>query len=152
VNASNLDYGEIQYWDVVVEAQRALDTGKPDRVYDILLASSAVPGAFPPREIDGRLFVDGAVTGNIVYGALPREDSFVAQWMRAYPDVSVPKIRYWIIFNNPFLPPPESVQPRWTSILPRSTRIAMRSSSISSIRHLIALAENSRLKLNRDVE
>jgi len=152
INASNLDYGEIQYWDVVAEAQRALDTGKPDRVYDMLLASAAVPGAFPPREIDGRLFVDGAVTGNILYGALPGEDSFVAQWMRTHPDVPVPKIRYWIIFNNQFRPPPEVVQPRWSAVFLRSTRMAMRSATVNSIRHLLALAENARLKSNIDVE
>jgi Patatin-like phospholipase len=153
VNTSNLDYGEMRVWDIVAEAQRALDTGKPDRVYDILLASSAIPGAFPPREIDGRLFVDGAITGNILYGAaIPGEDGFAAQWMRAYPDVPPPKIRYWIIFNNQFRPSPEVVQPRWSIVLPRSTTTATRSSTVNSIRHLFALAEVSRLKRNLDVE
>jgi Patatin-like phospholipase len=68
VNTSNLDFGEMHAWDLVAEAKRALETGESDRVHRILLASSAIPGAFPPREIDGSLYVDGAMTGNILYG------------------------------------------------------------------------------------
>lgn len=33
-------------------------------VVDALMASSAMPGAFPPVEIDGRLFIDGSVTAD----------------------------------------------------------------------------------------
>jgi hypothetical protein len=153
VNTSNLDYGEMHAWDIVAETQRALDTGKPNRVYDILLASAAIPGAFPPREIDGGLYVDGAITGNILYGArIPGEDGFAAQWIRSYPGIPVPKVRYWVIFNNQFRPPPEMVQPRWTVVLPRSTTTATRSSTVNSIRHLFAIAEVARLKRNLDVE
>lgn len=42
VSTSNLDFGEAHVWDLVA--------------------------AFPPRLIDGSLYVDGAITGNIVYG------------------------------------------------------------------------------------
>jgi ferredoxin len=35
------------------------------RVADAVFASCALPGIFPPREIDGRWFVDGAVTENM---------------------------------------------------------------------------------------
>jgi hypothetical protein len=153
VNTSNLDLGQMHVWDIVAEAQRALDTGQPQRVYDILLASAAIPGAFPPREIDGSLYVDGAITGNILYGArVPGEDGFAATWLRTYPGVPLPKLRYWVIFNNQFRPPPEVVQPRWTKVLPRSTTTATRSSTVNSIRHLFALTEVARLKRKMDVE
>jgi hypothetical protein len=153
VNTSNIDLGEMHVWDVIAESQRALDTGKAERLYDILLASAAIPGAFPPRVIDGALYVDGAVTGNIIYGArIPGEDGFAAHWSRKYPDVPVPKTRYWIIFNNQFRPPPEVVEAKWTAILPRSTTTATRTATINSVRHLFALAEVSRLKRNLDVE
>lgn len=153
VNTSNIDLGQMHVWDIVVEAQRALDTGKPERVYDILLASAAIPGAFPPREIDGGLYVDGAITGNILYGArVPGEDGFAAQWLRTYPGLPVPKTRYWVIFNNQFRPPPEVVPARWSAVLPRSTTTATRSSTVNSIRHLFALAEVGRLKRKLDIE
>jgi NTE family protein len=35
------------------------------RVADAVFASCALPGIFPPREIDGRWYVDGAVTENL---------------------------------------------------------------------------------------
>ena len=35
------------------------------RVADAVFASCALPGIFPPREIDGRFFVDGAVVENL---------------------------------------------------------------------------------------
>jgi predicted acylesterase/phospholipase RssA len=153
VNTSNLDFGEMRAWDIVAEAQRALETGDPARLYDILLASAGVPGAFPPREIDGSLYVDGAVTGNILYGGrLPNEDGFVTAWKRVYPDVPVPKIRYWVIFNNQIRTAPEVVQPNWSSILPQSTTISTRTATVNSMRHLFALAEISRLRQGTDVE
>ena len=121
-------------WDVVAEAERALETGETERVSRILLASSAIPGAFPPREIDGNLYVDGAMTGNILYGGrLAREGGFAALWKRLYPGTPVPPIRYWVIFNNQFRPPPEVVQPNWKSVLPRSIDTASRSATVNRI-------------------
>jgi predicted acylesterase/phospholipase RssA len=153
VNTSNLDFGEMRAWDLIAETRRALETGERDRVYSVLLASAGIPGAFPPRMIDGNLYVDGAITGNILYGArIPEEDGFVTVWKRNYPQTPVPKIRYWLIFNNQRLPPPEVVQPKWTSVLPRSTTTATRTATINSIRHLFALAEVSRLKQDADIE
>jgi hypothetical protein len=103
--------------------------------------------------IDGNLYVDGAITGNVLYGArIPEEDSFVTVWEHSYPGIPVPKIRYWLIFNNQRRPPPEVVQPKWTSVLPRSTFASTRTATVNSIRHLFALAEVSRLKQKADIE
>jgi Patatin-like phospholipase len=152
VNTSNLDFGEMRAWDLVAEARRALKTGESDRVYRILLASSAIPGAFPPREIDGGLYVDGAMTGNILYGGpLSSEDSFSAVWKRLYPGTPVPPTRYWIIFNNQVLPLPEVVQPNWKSVLPRSVDTSSRSATVNAMRHLFALATISQ-QSGADVE
>jgi hypothetical protein len=103
--------------------------------------------------IDGNLYVDGAITGNVLYGArIPEEDSFVTVWEHSYPGIPVPKIRYWLIFNNQRRPPPEVVQPKWTSVLPRSTFASTQTATVNSIRHLFALAEVSRLKQKADIE
>src|SRR3712207_4711383 len=108
VNTTNLDFGEMRAWDLVAEARRALEAGEADRVRRILLASSAIPGAFPPREIDGGLYVDGALTGNILYGgrAAGDEGRAAAPWRRPSPRTPKPKTPYWGGFNNPFRPPP----------------------------------------------
>lgn len=153
VNTSNIDFGEMHPWDIVTEAQRALATGDSDRVHRILLASAAVPGVFPQREIDGGLYVDGAITGNVLYGGrIPNEDGFAAVWRRAYPNIPLPKIRDWLIFNNQFRPPPEVVQPNWKSVLPRSMTTSTRTATVNSMRHLFALAEISRLTSHAEVE
>jgi hypothetical protein len=153
VNTSNLDYGEMHAWDLVAEAKRALETGKKDRVHRILLASSAIPGAFPPREIDGGLYVDGALTGNILYGGRTTSGEDATElWMRLYPGTKMPKSRYWIIFNNQFRPPPEVVQPNWTSVLPRSVDTSTRSATINAMRHLFAMAALTRLEHRVDIE
>jgi len=137
----------------VAEAKRALETGETDRVHRILLASSAIPGAFPPREIDGELFVDGAITGNILYGARTTvEANATALWKSLYPGTKMPKSRYWIIFNNQFRPPPEVVQPNWTSVLPRSVDTSTRSATINAMRHLFAMAALMRLEHGVEVE
>src|SRR5262249_25426601 len=68
VNTTNLDMGTPRVFDLVAEAQRAADSGELDRIHNIMLASAGIPGAFPFRIIDGELYVDGGVTGNIIYG------------------------------------------------------------------------------------
>ena len=74
VNTSDVDDGGSWVWDVGSEAQRAVESGNVERVHRILLASAGIPGAFPFRVIDGSLYVDGGVTGNILYGGGTREE------------------------------------------------------------------------------
>ena len=96
VNTTDVDDGGSRVWDVGSEAQRAVASGDVDRVYRILLASAEIPGAFPFREIDGALYVDGGVTGNILYGGGTREErTLPALWAETYPELPVPTIRFW---------------------------------------------------------
>lgn len=153
VNTTDLDDGEMHAFDVVKEARGAVRTGDVDRVHRILLASAAIPGVFPPRDIDGRLYVDGGITGNILYGArMHEEDSFPAVWKTTYPDQPIPKLRYWVVFNNQFRFPPQITRPTWAAIMRRSINLATQSSTVNAMRHLYALAEVSKLKRNADVE
>lgn len=153
VNTTNIDDSDMRVWDVAAEAQRALETGDVNRVQQILLASAGIPGAFPARMIDGNLYVDGGVTGNILYGGRMQEDqSFPALWQKAYPDLKIPTIRYWVIFNNQLQPPPRVVQPTWPPVITQSISIATRSATLTSMRHLFAQAEISRLKRGATIE
>jgi hypothetical protein len=68
VNTTNLDDAGPRVFDLVEEAQRAADSGELERIHNIMLASAGIPGAFPFRIIDQELYVDGGVTGNILYG------------------------------------------------------------------------------------
>jgi len=153
VNTTDIDDGGMWVWDVGREAQRAVESGNVDRVHRILLASAGIPGAFPFRDIDGSLYVDGSVTGNILYGGrVHEEQSFPALWVAAYPHLPVPTIRYWVIFNNQLRPLPQVTEPTWPAVVARSLDLGMRAATITSLRHLFAQAAISRLMRGATIE
>jgi hypothetical protein len=159
VNTSNVDDGSPRVWDVGAEARAATTqpTGmKKDelsRIQKILLASAGIPGAFPFRIIDGEMFVDGCVTGNIIYGGrISDADGLPAQWETRYPGVPIPKTRYWVIFNNWIRAQPQLTSPNWPAVVQRSLEMGTRSATVAAMRHLYATAEISRLKHDADVE
>jgi hypothetical protein len=153
VNTTNVDDGDMWVWDVGQEAQHAVETGNSDRVMLILLASAGIPAAFPFRIIDGVMYVDGGVTGNILYGGRTEEDSsFPAVWQKAYPNLPIPQIRYWVIFNNQIRPAPQVTEPKWPAVIARSMEMSTRAATLTSMRHLFAQAEISRLKRNSTIE
>jgi predicted acylesterase/phospholipase RssA len=153
LNTTNADDGGPRAWDMVAESDRAVITGDLERVHDILLASAGIPGVFPHRTIDGAMYVDGGVTGNIIHGARLREEqTHVAVWKAAYPGIPVPKTRYWVIWNNQVRGIPQVVEATWPAIFTRSIDIAIRSATLTSIRQLFAQAEILRLKHAAEVE
>jgi len=153
VNTTDLDTGTSRVFDLVAEAQRAVASGQVDRVHNIMLASAGIPGAFPFRMIDNAMYVDGGVTGNIIYGGrIAEEDSLPALWQHAYPTLPIPPIRYWVIFNNQFRPGPEVTAPNWPTVVQRSLETSTRAATATALRHLYAMAEISRLKRQADVQ
>jgi hypothetical protein len=62
VGTTNVDYGQTWIWNMSLLAK----DGKLDIYRKVLLASASFPIVFPPVEIDGHLFVDGAARSNIV--------------------------------------------------------------------------------------
>ncbi len=153
VNTTNLDDGTSRVFDLGAEAQRAVNENNLDRIHSIMLASAGIPGAFPFRMIDDQLYVDGGVTGNIVYGGRISEDhSLPALWQSAYPNLPIPKMRFWVIFNNQFRPVPVVTGPNWPSVIQRAMETSTRAATATAVRHLFAIAEISRLKRKADIE
>ena len=153
VNTTNLDDGTPRVFYLVPEARRAVQTGDLSRFQAILLASAGIPGAFPYREIDGAMYVDGFVTANLTFSArVPEERRLPALWEQLYPDDPMPKLRYWVIFNNQLHAVPMIVRPRWLDVMARSIEVSARSGSLTSIRQLFLMAEVARLKRRADVE
>jgi hypothetical protein len=153
VNTTNLDTGTSRVFDLGVEAQRAVNENNLDRIHSVMLASAGIPGAFPFRMIDEELYVDGGVTGNIIYGGrIGEDDSLPALWQKAYPNLPIPKLRYWVIFNNQFRPVPVVTAPNWPSVIQRALETSTRAATATALRHLFAMAEISRLKRKADVE
>lgn len=153
VNTTNIDLGEMRPWDVVAETKAALASHDEEHVYQVLLASAGIPAVFPARDIGDYLYVDGAITGNILYGGrAAEEDSFPGRWRARNEKLPMPRLRYWVIFNNQFRFPPEIVAERWPDIMNRATIMATQTSTVNSMRHLYAQAEVVRLKYGMDVQ
>lgn len=62
VGTTNIDYGQTWIWNMTLIAK----AGELELYRDVLLASASFPIVFPPVEIDGHLFVDGAARSNLV--------------------------------------------------------------------------------------
>ncbi len=62
VGTTNVDYGQTWVWNMSLIAK----AGDVDLYRKVLLASASFPIVFPPVEIEGHLFVDGAARSNVV--------------------------------------------------------------------------------------
>jgi predicted acylesterase/phospholipase RssA len=153
VNTTNIDLGDSHPWDIIAEARAELAGGTPGRVQSILLASAGIPAVFPAREIGTFLYVDGAITGNILYGGrIEEQDSLAVLWRKRNPSSPLPKLRYWVIFNNQFRFPPQVTAQKWPDIMSRATIMATQTGTVSAMRHLFARAELMKLKQKVDIE
>lgn len=145
VGATNMDFGTQHAFLVSSLAIAARETGDPKMVHEALLASAAIPIAFPAREINGHLYVDGGLTSNILFSGDPESpNGFSAVWRDRYPDRPLPRIRYWVIVNNQMLPPPAVVQPRWSSLGGPTVDTAIRVSTAAALRELSLLVRIQR--------
>ena len=66
VGTTNVDYGQTWVWNMSLIAKAQ----KLDLYRNVLLASASFPVVFPPVEIDGHLFVDGAARSNVVVAGM----------------------------------------------------------------------------------
>jgi predicted acylesterase/phospholipase RssA len=62
IGTTNIDYGQTWVWNMTLIAK----AGQLELYRDVLLASASFPIVFPPVEIEGHLFVDGAARSNLV--------------------------------------------------------------------------------------
>jgi predicted acylesterase/phospholipase RssA len=137
IGTTNLDFGTQRVWDMGSQGRDALQSGSADRFVDILLASSAIPGAFPAIEIDGNLYADGGITANILYNAsAASSEGLTALWRQEFPGTEVPKARFWVIVNNQLVGAPEITQPTWTGVTRASVSTAIRSATNTALNHL----------------
>jgi hypothetical protein len=143
VNATDLDQGRAQPFELTTAAKRAIESDDLERLHEIMLASAGIPGVFPPREIDGTLYADGGVTSNILYGAPANyEETIFYRYKRAFPNAEGLRMRYWVVFNNQAKSPPKTTQRGWLAVLGRSIEVAIRASTMTALRHLYSHADS----------
>ncbi len=112
VQTASLDDGSAYPFEFDDVASDAVEAGDPGMMHRVLLASAGMPGVFPSREIEGALFADGCLIGNILYGGSPSRDAeFGANWRRLYPETPAPTMRYWVVLNGHLAATPRTIQP-----------------------------------------
>ena len=98
VGTTNVDYGQTWVWNMSLLAKH----GELDLYRKVLLASASFPIIFPPVEIDGHLFVDGAARSNVVVVG-------IAGTKRPEPPLYGPGNLY-LISNGKFQHPPAALR------------------------------------------
>ena len=154
IQASNLDLAIPHVFNLIDATRESVKTGVFDSMIEILLASSAIPGLLPPREIKNFLYVDGGVVGNFYFGGKPSEPeyTFGGIWKREHPDRPIPKTRYWVILNGNLRESAKTSSGQWPAITSRSLSVSVGSSEVLALREIYALAELTRQRGLGDVE
>jgi len=124
VGAVDLDLGRFHIWDLGPIAKDAVETGDLTLFQSALISSASIPGAFPPIEIDGTLYTDGAVA-LVTFLGLDRD--LIRQVVRAFlernPGAQVPRFRMWMIVNGHLDTESRLAEQGWTSVALRSAEV-----------------------------
>jgi predicted acylesterase/phospholipase RssA len=138
VGATNLDYGLMRVWDLAEFAKTEAYDEAHKQITEKLIASSAIPSAFSPIEIDDYLYVDGGASMQVVAGIADRKwlyDSNAKNIDFISPTKPI-KIRVWVIVNNKLMIEPEVTKKTWSEIAQRSLITLMRGSTLQTLQDL----------------
>lgn len=118
-------------------AVRALETQDLTEVHHILLSSASIPAVFPPVDIDGTLYADGAAAQAAFVG-LDREE--IVQVFREFsarnPGAALPRLRFWVIVNGLLDVDPELIKVSWVPVARRSTQVLTSYAMRVTLRHM----------------
>jgi len=152
IGTTNLDIGMGRVFDLGQEAQEALQTESFDRILSILLASSAIPGIFPPVEIDGMYYADGGATSNLFVVDFSGTNGPVSRFLQLHPEATKPKIRVWVLVNKPIQLELAVVKPQWISVAVRAAGVLMSTSEIYALDLIEDMVHEARTELGVEVE
>jgi len=152
IGTVNLDMGVGRVFDLGRESRLALEGGSFDRIHSILLASSAIPGVFPPIEIDGMFYADGGAASNLFVAGFARSNGPGARFVAKHPEAPLPKVRVWVLINGWLQPEPKVVQPRWLSISGQSLGILTGTTQLFALQLINTMAREARVERGWDAE
>jgi hypothetical protein len=139
VAATDLDNGAMVLMDLGSECEDAVQIGSRQRALSVLLASSAIPAAFPPVPLDNGLYADGGITSIPLSQAdLNPPRAIIDRWRQNNPGAKPPLIRYWVLLNIRIQAPPAYVEPQWSSVGEAALQATIRSSTWLQARLLAA--------------
>jgi len=153
IGAVDLDLGRFHIWDMGAIAASATESDDYSLFHSALISSAAIPGAFPPVEIDGVLYADGAAALATFLG-LDRElvNHVVALFLARNPDAVTPQLRMWMIVNGHIDPPARLAEQGWSSVALRSAEVITSYSLRATLRQMQLGAELLGRDLGRPVE
>jgi hypothetical protein len=150
IGTTNLDAGRPVIWDVT----RVAMSGAPNArqlIHNIIRASSAIPGAFPPVmfqvQVDGKrydeLHVDGGVTSQVFLGATGLDWRQIAERLRVE---GAPQL--FVIRNARTAPQWETVERRLAPIMSRSIASLIRDQGIGDMARIYLVADRNGMEFN----
>lgn len=150
VGTTNLDAGRPVIWDVT----RIAMSGAPNArqlIHDIIRASSAIPGVFPPVmfqvQVDGKrydeLHVDGGVTSQVFLGATGLDWRQIAERLHAQ---GAPQL--YLIRNARLAPQWEPVERQLGPIMSRSIASLIREQGIGDMARIYLIATRDGMEFN----
>lgn len=136
ISAVDLESARAQVFDLgAVSGSDLPVTQKRRCLTEAILASAAVPGLFPPRNIDGRLYVDGGLRDQLFLASLEEARAAVARDTGRRVDVDVR-----VVLNGALDLPDGPVEDRLPNYFIRSTQILSDEVLRNSVRRVIAFA------------
>ena len=138
VAAANLDTTENRVFNLgqVASAPGAVGSRR-NCMTEIMLASAAVPGLFPPRNIDGDLYADGGLRDHVFFRSV--ESARVEVARRTGRDL---RVEATIIVNGALTPPTTAVSDSLIGYFTRSAEILADEVLRDSIAEAVAFAED----------
>ena len=121
VGTTNVDYAQTWIWNMSLIAK----AGELELYREVLRASASFPIVFPPVEIDGHLFIDGAARSNIVVAGTTGTS-------RPSPPPYGPG-NYYLIDNGKLTHPPEALRRALGDVAAATIGVMMDTSMQSSL-------------------
>jgi len=121
VSTTNIDYDQTWIWDMGLIAK----DGRLELYRNVLLASTSFPIVFPPVEIDGHLFVDGAARSNLIGAGTTGTE-------RPTPPPYGPG-NFYVIDNGRIENPPEALRKALGDIAATTISVMMKTSMHSAM-------------------
>lgn len=150
IGTTNLDAARPVIWDITHIAMSGAP-GAKRLIHDVIRASTAIPGAFPPVliEVEARgarydeMHVDGGVTSQLFLGPTGLEWRKVAERLRVE---GSPQL--YLIRNSRLAPRWESVPPRVAPIVSRTISSLIRTQGIGDLAQIYLTAERAGMGFN----
>ena len=137
VSATSLENTAGEIFDIGATARMADREKAADCITEAILASSAIPGLFPPRHINGSLYADGGLRDQVFFRAVDTARARVAR------ELGRPvRVEAYVVVNGALMPPTQPPDDKLLSYLGRSVVALADEVQRDSIIDAVNFAEN----------